>query len=196
MNLYLNNSSQYYLTQKPSVLYTLMNRARKNEGKEHMEQEMKSLKGIFQQDGYKQRDIEHSLEQTDIGDGRRLAVLPYCSSISNRGVLKRVNIKTAFHSLKKISQCMQLMKDSLGLRVPVVYKIPCVCGSSYIGQTGRSIAVRCKEHQRYFEFEAGRETMTNHGCSKNTIFFFMKQKSCSSPPHGACGWLGNHRRSI
>lgn len=32
---------------------------------------------------------------------------------------------------------------------PGVYKIPCICSDSYIGQTGRAIAVRIKEHQRH-----------------------------------------------
>ena len=38
------------------------------------------------------------------------------------------------------------MKDALGLRTPVVYCIPCECSRVYIGQSGRSIQIRIKEH--------------------------------------------------
>jgi hypothetical protein len=41
------------------------------------------------------------------------------------------------------------VKDDLGLKVPGVYRIPCECDKVYIGQTGRSIEARCKEHMRH-----------------------------------------------
>ena len=40
-------------------------------------------------------------------------------------------------------------KDSTGLRTPGIYKIPCECGKVYIGQSGRSIQLRLKEHDRH-----------------------------------------------
>jgi hypothetical protein len=41
------------------------------------------------------------------------------------------------------------VKDDLGLKTPDVYSIPCKCGQVYIGQTGRSIDTRIKEHHRH-----------------------------------------------
>jgi hypothetical protein len=41
------------------------------------------------------------------------------------------------------------VKDDLGLKTPGVYSIPCECGQVYIGQTGRSIDTRIKEHHRH-----------------------------------------------
>jgi hypothetical protein len=38
------------------------------------------------------------------------------------------------------------VKDDLSLKVPGVYRIPCECGEVYVGQTGRSMEARCKEH--------------------------------------------------
>jgi len=40
-------------------------------------------------------------------------------------------------------------KNAPGLRTPSIYKIPCKCGKVYIGQTGRSIQLRIKEHERH-----------------------------------------------
>lgn len=42
---------------------------------------------------------------------------------------------------------MRSVKDALGLDVLGIYRISCICGSSYIGQMGRSIAICRKEHQ-------------------------------------------------
>jgi hypothetical protein len=41
------------------------------------------------------------------------------------------------------------VKDELGLRTPGIYRIPCECGKVYIGQRGRSIHLRIKEHDRH-----------------------------------------------
>jgi predicted GIY-YIG superfamily endonuclease len=33
-------------------------------------------------------------------------------------------------------------------KTDVIYKIPCECGKSYIGETGRTLETRLKEHKR------------------------------------------------
>ena len=40
-------------------------------------------------------------------------------------------------------------KDRLELKVPGVYRSPCECWKVCVGQSGRTIETRCKEHQRY-----------------------------------------------
>jgi hypothetical protein len=49
----------------------------------------------------------------------------------------------------KISSLLRPVKDHLGLRTPGVYRIPCECGGVYIGQRGRSVDIKLKEHQRH-----------------------------------------------
>jgi hypothetical protein len=44
-------------------------------------------------------------------------------------------------------------QNRFGLRTPGVYKILCECGRVYIGQTGRSVDIRLKEHQRQIRLE-------------------------------------------
>jgi hypothetical protein len=51
--------------------------------------------------------------------------------------------------LTKINIYLPTLKDALGLRTPSVYNIPCECGKFYIRQTGRSIQIRIKEHNRH-----------------------------------------------
>jgi hypothetical protein len=48
---------------------------------------------------------------------------------------------------KKTIHMLRSVKDDLGLNVPGMYRIPCKCGKVYVGQTGRSIETRCKEHR-------------------------------------------------
>jgi hypothetical protein len=48
---------------------------------------------------------------------------------------------------------LRSVKDDLGLKVPVVYRIPCECRKVYVGQTGRSIETTCKEHTRHIRLD-------------------------------------------
>ena len=57
--------------------------------------------------------------------------------------VQNMNIK------RKISSYMPPTKDAPGLRTPFIYKIPCECGKVNIGQSGRSIQLRVKEHERH-----------------------------------------------
>ena len=43
----------------------------------------------------------------------------------------------------------QSTETVVGLRTPGVYSIPCECGRVYIRQSGRSIQLRIKEHDRH-----------------------------------------------
>jgi hypothetical protein len=64
-------------------------------------------------------------------------------------VLARHSIKSVGLPHMKLSSLLRPVKDHPGLRTPGVYRIPCECGRVYIGQTGRSVDIRIKEHQRH-----------------------------------------------
>jgi len=63
--------------------------------------------------------------------------------------LAKYNIKSVAIPTRKISNYMIPTKDAPGLRTPDIYKIPCECGKVYIGQSGRSIQLHIKEHERH-----------------------------------------------
>ena len=77
--------------------------------------------------------------------------LPYTQTMYGRisRMLAKYNIKSVAIPPKKISSYMPPNKDAPGLRTPGIYKIPCECGKVYIGQSGRSIQLRIKEHGRH-----------------------------------------------
>lgn len=80
----------------------------------------------------------------------------------------------ALEALLKVGQRLRSMKDSLGLHVPGVYKIPSSCGGIYIGQTGRSIEVRWKEeHRRYLCLgQTEKFALAQYGCCTGNAISF------------------------
>jgi hypothetical protein len=79
------------------------------------------------------------------------AYLPYTQTTYGRQsrMLAKYNIKSVDIPPKKISSYMPPTKDAPVLRTPGIYNIPCGCGKVYIGQRGRSIQLRIKEHERH-----------------------------------------------
>jgi hypothetical protein len=59
-------------------------------------------------------------------------------------VLAKHIIKTVALLPRKIYSYLPPVKDALGLKMPVVYSIPCECGKVYIGQSGQSTKIRIK----------------------------------------------------
>jgi hypothetical protein len=77
-------------------------------------------------------------------------VVPYVKGTTDRigRMLRKLNVRTVFGTHWKVSNMLRSPKDPLPvLHTSGVYRIPCSCGLSYVGQTGRSIEVRLKEHQ-------------------------------------------------
>jgi hypothetical protein len=68
-------------------------------------------------------------------------------------LLTKYNIKTVHVPKKKTRQLLRTAKDDLGFKIPGVYRIPCECGKVYIGQSGRSIEARCKEHTGHIRLD-------------------------------------------
>jgi hypothetical protein len=64
-------------------------------------------------------------------------------------MLAKHNIKSVALPARKILSYFSPVKYALGLRTPGIYSIPCKCGRVYIGQSGRSIQLRIKEHYKH-----------------------------------------------
>ncbi|KAJ4446753.1 hypothetical protein ANN_13450 [Periplaneta americana] len=122
--------------------------------------EMDHLRRTLQQNNYSRRDINNAIKQVTMRSNTidldskqeptKKAFIPFCGSVSHKisRILQKVNIKTIHKPQSKIRSHLRQVKDSQGLRTPGIYKIPCECGEVYIGQTGRTIEDRIKEHKR------------------------------------------------
>ncbi|KAJ4446931.1 hypothetical protein ANN_13633 [Periplaneta americana] len=159
-DLYLNALSLHHPSQKKSVLTSLLHRAIVISDINNLPAEMDHLRRTLQQNNYSRRDINKALKQVttrcntiDLDSKQeptKKAFIPFCGSVSHKisRILQKVNIKTIHKPQSKIRSHLRQVKDSQGLRTPGIYKIPCECGEVYIGQTGRTIEDRIKEHKR------------------------------------------------
>jgi hypothetical protein len=160
-NLYLHANSHHHPSNKQSVLSTLVYRARALCDEDSLQAELSFLKSVFTQNGFNARQIIRTLNrpprvrQPDINKPISTAFLPFVGPTFNQinRVLARHNIKSVGLPQQKLSSLLRPVKDNLELKTPGVYKIPCECGKVYIGQTGRSIGTRLKEHQRNIRLE-------------------------------------------
>jgi transposase len=160
INLYLNAKSHHHPSNKQAVLSTLIHRARALCDEDNLQADLVFLKGVFRENGYSDRQIHRTLNRRPLlpqpdNTPHSVAFLPFVGTVFNRirRVLARHNIKSVGLPHTKLSSLLRPVKDHFGLRTPGVYRIPCECGRVYIGQTGRSVDIRLKEHQRHIRLE-------------------------------------------
>jgi len=99
------------------------------------------------------------------------AYLPYTQTTSGR--LSRMlakHIKSVALPTRKIFNYLPPVKDALGLRTPGIYSIPYECGRVYIGQSGRSVQLRIKEHNSYIRLaQPDKSAVAEHSINHDHI---------------------------
>jgi DNA-binding transcriptional MerR regulator len=134
------------------MLATLVFRARAIYDEDSLGQELEFLKISFRENGYSLKQIQWVLSRKEKPpkDNRKpnsSAVLPYVQSVSGRlNMMLRKHIRGINLPPKEVFNCLRPVKDDLGLKTPGVYCIPCKCGKVCVGQSGRTIEMRVKEH--------------------------------------------------
>ena len=104
---------------------------------------------------------------------RGSVTLPYISGLSEsiRRVLTPLAIQVIFRSYRTLMQELVHPKDPVpaNRRKGVVYSIPCAeCPRTYIGQTGRSLDHRLREHRRALKNrDLGSSALAEHVFSSN-----------------------------
>ena len=159
-NQYLAFESHHPIAHKVAVVKTLMSRAEalSSSGVERAQEE-KEVTGALKENGYPSSFVyKHSCSGRPRPDReeqrpKTTLTLPYISNLSEaiRRVLTPLDIQVVFRPLMTLRQLLVHPKD----RVPmdeqkgVDYSISCTeCPKVYIGQTGRSLKHRLKEHRR------------------------------------------------
>lgn len=80
------------------------------------------------------------------------AFLPYVGKVTDRigRILRTYNINTFYKPTNKVSQLFRLVNDP---RQPLltagVYRMPCLCGSVYVGTTQRCVNTRLPKYMRH-----------------------------------------------
>jgi hypothetical protein len=138
---------------------------------ESLHDELEFLKDTY---GYGDRQIGRALDppkRAAITPEKltSVALLPFVSMTFNHisRVLSRHNIKSVGLPPRKIANFLWPVKANLGLKTSGMYSIPCECGEVYIGQTGRSIDTRIKEHNRHIRLaQPDKSAVAEHSISQ------------------------------
>ncbi|XP_071441632.1 uncharacterized protein [Hetaerina americana] len=173
-DLYLNAKSHHHPAQRSAVLSSLLHRAKVISDQQSLPAELGHLKKTFRENGFSPREISMALKRA-FGEKRERreeerkplanAFLPYISTVSGKisRILRNHNIRTVHLPPKKLRQVLVRAKDPAGLKLPGVYSIPCECGEEYIGETGRTIETRIKEHKRHLRlYQPSKSAVAEH----------------------------------
>ncbi|KAJ4434869.1 hypothetical protein ANN_23440 [Periplaneta americana] len=110
---------------------------------------------IIRKSTYKNSRPEANEQDPEPMNMKQKAFLPYIGGTTDRigKPLKKFNIKTVYNAPHKISHSLVKVKDKLPyFQSAGIYMIPCSCGLKYIGQTGRTVEDRRKEHIRLCKY--------------------------------------------
>ena len=85
-------------------------------------------------------------------------------------MMAKHNIKSVTLPPRKISSYFPPAKVALGFTAPGVYSIPCECGWVYTGQSGQSIQLWIKEHNRHIRLaQPNKSAVAEHSINHDHI---------------------------
>ena len=161
---YLHWTSHHPFHQKVGVIRTLSHRAKVISGKpSDLRTERSHLTKALQNCDYPEWAINKGLRRQD--DKRKkqddtetkgFATIPYVKGVSEpiSRILRTAGLKVAMKPQQTLRQMLGTPKDKDDLldKAGVVYQIECKdCEASYVGQTGRHLRERVKEHTKALE---------------------------------------------
>ena len=148
---------------KANSVRTLMKRAHDLTPDQYLlKEELQHVRGVLRCNGYpngmvrkykvqEQRESEMDDNEEDENKPLATAKIPYVKGLSEeiRRILGKYSIRTVFRTTQTLGRILTEVKDPTPLeeRPGIVYKIKCICGDFYIGETGRSLTTRVKEHK-------------------------------------------------
>ncbi|XP_022093238.1 uncharacterized protein LOC110980660 [Acanthaster planci] len=163
---YLNSASFHHPKINSSVNRALIRRAYNIGDQKHLHKEIHHISTALQRNGYQPKQIKTDQDprsnplsgrgvpytQSQLDKAPSSVTLPYLGHTSYyiQRILSKHNIKVFHTAPLKIHGMLASRKDRQDPhRRPGVYKIPCQCGKVYIGETGRGLPTRIKEHKAH-----------------------------------------------
>jgi uncharacterized protein (UPF0335 family) len=157
-NKYLHPESHHHPSQISGVIKTLSHRAEQICDEKNIKKEKENLTTTLKCNGYSERQVRKIIygnkvtkTRTEESENWPVVTLPYVKGTTEKiaRLLRKHKIKTAHKPHKKIKDFINSPKEPIEAKNKCgIYKINCNCGLSYIGQTGRRIEERLREHER------------------------------------------------
>lgn len=156
---YLHKTSNHPLIYKENVIKNMYFRMLKLTDVQYHDQKTNELINLFQNSGYSKQFCLKVIDKFKRNRPRNcnnnrynnVITIPYVQGLSEKleTILKSYKIRCVFKPPINLAKLLNNNKDVLDISNAVgVYKINCnSCGKIYIGETGRSINTRIKEHQ-------------------------------------------------
>lgn len=186
---YINANSHHHPAQKLGTIRTLYNRATIICHQEKLQEELEHLKKVFIRNGFNKEQIKKFLRPKtrptvtdDSTINQNFVILPFVSNISDKigRILSKHKIKVAYNTTTKIKNLLNPLKDKIPYNTCGVYQVPCTCGKVYIGETGRTIDTRLKEHKRHLRLiQPTKSAIAEHALDTLHDINFEKTKTIS-----------------
>lgn len=170
------------------------------------------VENVFVANGYKREEVKKAMEpKENQGDAQEAmnagtVMLPYVKGLSEklRRIYNGYEVRAAYRCGERIRDVGNRNKSDLGWRKNnVVYEIPCICGSIYIGQTERCLQTRMDEHERDIRLakkdqEEGRQVSLEQRWRRSRLVKHYIMDGCDQNPDWdmvkvvrTCrGWMG------
>ena len=174
---YLNFNSYHTLSHRISVIDSLVNRAFQVCDKDSIKEELVYVTQALQLNSYPLKLIKSSIRKIEnrirLGnfskngkDNSNRIAIPFYKGVSHKigRILRNEGLEVVFTPGIKIGNLIGNPKDKIDkMNRPGIYEISCSCNSKYIGETGRSVVDRIKEHKAATKnCKTGTSAIANH----------------------------------
>ncbi len=166
----LDDSSYHPTSHKSATVATLVKRAHAVcSSNENLEDELQHLNKVFTINNYSKPFVDSVTERSrrttptsatpttgETEPKKTIATIPYIKGTSERiaRILRPFNISVAHKPTVTLRNILMKVKDPTDIktRTGAIYKVTCAeCPATYVGETGRTLDCRIKEHKRATE---------------------------------------------